>query len=153
MTVHVSERIVEIPFVFANLRVPKGSIVVDLGCTESYLSLELANRGYKVLASDLRPYPFTHPNLTLLTGDFAAAPVAEKSVNAVVVVSTLEHIGLNAYRKGKRNECGPFARSEGSNRSEARRTVCRNGSLRNQRADEMVPRLRPEVAERLARWL
>lgn len=100
MTVHISERIVEIPFVFANLRIPKGSMVVDLGCAESSLSLELANWGYKVLASDLRPYPFTHPNLTLLTGDFARASIAEASVDAVVAVSTLEHIGLNAYRNG-----------------------------------------------------
>jgi 2-polyprenyl-3-methyl-5-hydroxy-6-metoxy-1,4-benzoquinol methylase len=100
MTLHVSERIVEIPFVFANLHAPKGSTVIDLGCTESSLSLELANRGYKVLASDLRPYPFTHPNLTHLTGDFASAQVAENSVDAVIAVSTLEHVGLNAYRNG-----------------------------------------------------
>ncbi len=102
MTLHISERIVEIPFVFANLRAPKGSTVVDLGCTESSLSLELANRGYKVLASDLRLYPFTHPNLTRLAGDFSSAQVAENSVDAVIAVSTLEHIGLNAY--GKRRE-------------------------------------------------
>jgi SAM-dependent methyltransferase len=100
MTVHISERIVEIPFVFANLRAPKGSTVVDLGCTESRLSLELANRGYKIVASDLRPYPFAHPNLTRLTGNFATAQVAENSVDAVVAVSTLEHIGLKAYREG-----------------------------------------------------
>lgn len=100
MTVHVSERIVEVPFVFANLRVPKGSTVVDLGCAESRLSLELANRGFKVLASDLRAYPFAHPNLTVLTGDFAAARVAEASVDAVIAVSTLEHIGLNCYGNG-----------------------------------------------------
>jgi SAM-dependent methyltransferase len=100
MTVHVSERIVEIPFVFANLRAPKGSTVVDLGCTESSLSLELANRGFRVLASDLRPYRFSHPNLTVMTGNFAAARVEENSVNAVIALSTLEHIGLNSYEKG-----------------------------------------------------
>jgi len=99
MTVHVSERIVEIPFVFANLRVPKGSTIVDLGCAESKLSLELANRGFKVLASDLRPYRFEHPNLKTLTGDFAAAHVEEASVDAVVAVSTLEHIGLTCYER------------------------------------------------------
>jgi SAM-dependent methyltransferase len=99
MTVHVSERIVEIPFVFSNLRAPKGSTIVDLGCAENKLSLELANRGYRVLASDLRKYRFTHPNLTALQGDFAAAPVDEGSVDAVVAVSTLEHIGLNGYEK------------------------------------------------------
>ncbi len=102
MTVHVSERIVEIPFVLANLHAPKGSTVVDLGCTESSLSLELANRGFKVLASDLRPYGFSHPNLTVLTGNFAASPVEEDSVHAVIAVSTLEHIGLNSYEKESR---------------------------------------------------
>ncbi|HET7840558.1 MAG TPA: class I SAM-dependent methyltransferase [Terriglobia bacterium] len=99
MTVHVSERIVEIPFVLANLRASKGSTVVDLGCTESSLSLELANRGFRVLASDLRPYGFSHPNLTVLTGNFATSSVEENSVHAVIAVSTLEHIGLNSYEK------------------------------------------------------
>lgn len=100
MTLHVSERIIEIPFIFSNLRVSKGSTIVDLGCVESCLSLELANRGFKVLASDLRPYPFTHPNLMQLIGDFAQAPVEQKSVDAVIAVSMLEHIGMNGYRKG-----------------------------------------------------
>ena len=100
MTVHVSERVVEIPFVFANLRAPKGATVVDLGCFESRMSLELANRGYRVLASDLRPYPFAHPNLHVLTGDFAVAPIQNDSVDAVIAISTLEHIGLSCYGKG-----------------------------------------------------
>jgi 2-polyprenyl-3-methyl-5-hydroxy-6-metoxy-1,4-benzoquinol methylase len=100
MTLHVSERIIEIPFIFSNLQVAKGSTVVDLGCAESCLSLELANRGFKVLASDLRPYPFVHPNLTQLAGDFARAPVEEASVDAAIAVSTLEHVGLNSYQKG-----------------------------------------------------
>ncbi len=101
MTIHVSERIVEIPFVFASLRVPKGSRVVDLGCAESKLSLELANRGYKVMAVDLRPYRFAHPNLRSLQGDFTSAPIEANSVDAVIAISTLEHIGLDWYGNGK----------------------------------------------------
>jgi SAM-dependent methyltransferase len=97
MTVHVSERIVELPFVFANLRVPRGALIVDLGCVESKLSLELANRGYKVLGVDLRPYPFRHPNLRTLCGDFVTSPIAEDSVDAVLAVSTLEHFGFGSY--------------------------------------------------------
>ncbi len=97
MTVHVSERIVEIPFVFANLGIPKGSTVLDLGCNESKLSLELANLGFKVLAADLHPYRFEHPNLKRLTGDFSTAGVGDASVDAVIAVSTLEHIGFGHY--------------------------------------------------------
>lgn len=97
MTVHVSERIVEIPFVFSNLRVPKGSVVVDVGCVESRLSLELANLGYKVLAVDIRPYEFCHPNLKVIRGDFVQSPIDDRSVDAVVAVSTLEHLGLPCY--------------------------------------------------------
>lgn len=102
MVLHVSERIVEVPFVFASLRAPKGSRIVDLGCAESKLSLELANRGYKVLAADLRPYRFAHPNLRSLQGDFIAAPMMANSVDAVIAISTLEHIGLDWYGNGKR---------------------------------------------------
>lgn len=99
MTVEVTERIVELPFVFANLRVPKGSLVLDLGCVESKLSLELANRGYRVLGVDLRPYPFRHPNLRTVCGDFLESAVDDDSADAVVAVSTLEHFGFASYGK------------------------------------------------------
>lgn len=95
--VYVSERIVEVPFVFARLAVPRGSIVVDLGCVESKLSLELANLGYKVWSVDLRPYEFHHPNLQVLVGDFDEVPITENSVDAVIAVSTLEHFGIDHY--------------------------------------------------------
>lgn len=95
--VHVSERIVEVPFVFASLSVPRGSTVVDLGCAESKLSLELANLGYRVWSVDLRPYEFHHPNLQALVGDFADVPIPEHSVDAVIAVSTLEHLGIAYY--------------------------------------------------------
>jgi SAM-dependent methyltransferase len=97
MNVHVSERIVELPFVFANLAVPKGSRVVDVGCAESRLSIELANLGFKVLAVDLRPYRFDHPNLNVLRGDFLGSPIDDESADAVIAVSTLEHLGLPCY--------------------------------------------------------
>lgn len=66
----VTERIVEIPFVLRNLDCPPGARILDFGCAESPVCLHLASLGYKVVGMDLNPYPFRHPNLQFLQGDF-----------------------------------------------------------------------------------
>lgn len=92
-----TERIVEIPFVLRHLDVSKGSSVIEFGCAESLLALQLANSGYRVTAIDLRPYPFDHPNLRTIQGDIHSAGIPAESFDAVVSVSTLEHVGLGSY--------------------------------------------------------
>lgn len=94
---NTTERIVEIPFVLRHFDVPKGSSILDFGCAESILPLEFANMGYRVTGIDLRPYPFDHPNLYIIQGDIRNAPIPPESFEAVVCVSTLEHVGLDAY--------------------------------------------------------
>ena len=95
--VGTTERMVEVPFVFRHVNVPIGGSILDFGCVESPLSLHLANVGYRVTGVDLRPYPFTHPNLRTIRADIRAAALPAGGFDAVISLSTLEHVGLNAY--------------------------------------------------------
>lgn len=93
----VNERIAEIPFAFRALsRVPRGSSILDVGATESTLSLSLASLGYSVTAIDPRPYPIRHPNLEVVVGEVQRwSPTS--TFDAIVCLSTIEHVGLGAY--------------------------------------------------------
>ena len=97
LTPAVNERIVEMPFVLQKLAAYPGARVLDFGCSNSPLALELAGMGYTVVGADLRDYGYTHPNFTLLRGDFLAQDAAENSFDAVVAVSAVEHCGLEVY--------------------------------------------------------
>jgi 2-polyprenyl-3-methyl-5-hydroxy-6-metoxy-1,4-benzoquinol methylase len=93
----VNERIGEIPYVLSKLgSLPPGSRVLDVGCCESIVSLSLASLGCDVTALDPRPYPFAHPNLTVITD-----PIEnfrdDRGFDAVVLLSTIEHLGVGSY--------------------------------------------------------
>lgn len=93
----ITERIVEYPFVLRHLDLPLGSTILDLGATGSALALQLANFGYRVIAADVRPYPFTHPKLEFQGGNFLQNSLPSESVDAVLAISTLEHMGIPYY--------------------------------------------------------
>jgi SAM-dependent methyltransferase len=93
-----SERIVERAWLFRELAaLPPGSRVVDVGCSESLISFELASTGFKVVGVDVRDYPLTHPNLQFLRADICNTGLQPSSFDAAVALSTVEHIGLGFY--------------------------------------------------------
>lgn len=102
---YVNERIVEIPFVLQALaHLPAASSVLDLGCAESALPLHCACLGYRVTGFDFREYPYRHPNLTFVSGDLTKLPFENESFDAVVAVSTIEHVGIGFYSDPKESE-------------------------------------------------
>jgi SAM-dependent methyltransferase len=91
------ERIVEVPYVLRALaHVEAGATVLDVGATESLLAISLASLGYDVTALDPRPYPFDHPSLRTVVASIQDWD-HEGVFDAVVCLSTVEHIGLGAY--------------------------------------------------------
>lgn len=101
----VNERIVEIPFVhqyFDINKLPKMNIL-ELGCTRSALSLELSSMGAQVTGVDLRPYFIDHQNFTFHQENLLNLKF-ENKFDAVVSVSTVEHIGLGAYGEAENFE-------------------------------------------------
>lgn len=52
--------------------------------------------GYQITSLDLRPYPFSHPNLLVAQGDITVIDMKVK-YDVIICLSTLEHIGLPVY--------------------------------------------------------
>jgi 2-polyprenyl-3-methyl-5-hydroxy-6-metoxy-1,4-benzoquinol methylase len=92
----VNERIIELPFIFSHIPTKAPSLkILDFGCARSWLSLSLASLGHRVAGIDLRDYPFHHPNFKFRQGNILE--LTETGFDAVISLSTLEHVGLNAY--------------------------------------------------------
>ncbi len=93
-----SERIIEKAWVLRHLSgLEMGSKILDVGCAESLLSLELASNGFFVTGVDVRPYPLRHPNLRFVQGDVMTAALEAGSFDGAILLSTIEHIGLGWY--------------------------------------------------------
>ncbi len=94
--IFVSERVVEYPWVMNNLPPPPLK-VLDIGSAGSFLTYELARRGYEVYSLDVLPMPFKHKNLQILQGDITRMPFKNRTFGTTIAVSTLEHVGLGYY--------------------------------------------------------
>jgi 2-polyprenyl-3-methyl-5-hydroxy-6-metoxy-1,4-benzoquinol methylase len=96
-TKQVSERIAEVPYVFRALAgLPSGARILDVGAAESTVALSLASLGYEVIALDPRPYPLSHPRLRSVQA-LVEEWEADEPFDAVICLSTIEHVGLAAY--------------------------------------------------------
>lgn len=91
-----SERIVENPLLFQ--RIPqRPQNILDFGCVESLLPIQLCALGHAVTGLDFRPYPLTHKNFRFVQADILTwAPLAE-TFDLAISISTVEHVGLSAY--------------------------------------------------------
>src|SRR5215211_6096493 len=93
----VNERIVEVPYAFRALSgLEPGATVLDVGSTESSVSLSLATLGYEVTAVDPRPNPLSHERLHVVAAHIEDWDHAAQ-FDAVVCLSTIEHVGTAAY--------------------------------------------------------
>lgn len=93
--IYTNERIVEIPFIFRHLRLPLESKILDFGCNESLVSIELASIGYDVIGVDLNNYPLSHPNFKFVKGDFFKNNFPDGFFDAIVAISAVEHCGIS----------------------------------------------------------
>jgi SAM-dependent methyltransferase len=93
-----SERIIERPWLFRNLgHEPLGAKVLDLGCTESLIGLELASNGFSVTGIDVRDYALQHPNFKFVKSDLRETHLESGAYDIAIVLSTIEHVGLGFY--------------------------------------------------------
>ena len=95
----VNERIVEQPFVFAQVGAAPRRIL-DLGGAESTVALSLATLGHDVTVVDPRGYAVAHPNLAVdavrLEDHQPPAPY-----DVAIALSAVEHFGLRHYETGR----------------------------------------------------
>lgn len=110
----VIQRLPEYKFALAHV---KPEEVLDVGCCESVLSLLLASTGLKVIGMDINPYPFpSGPNFTFMQEDVRQTTLPNKSFDTVIAISTVEHIGLDAYKNTKFEEHGDLTAMKQMNR-------------------------------------
>lgn len=96
--IFVTERIVEVPFAINALKeLDRGARVLDVGCSESILSLYIASLGFDVLGIDVRAYPYHVPNFNFMKADIMNLPFKDGEFDAITCVSMLEHVGLGFY--------------------------------------------------------
>jgi len=100
MKYDMNERIIERPFALNHLPNVK-SRVLEIGCADSILPLEMASLGHSVTGLDIKKYPFTHPNFTLQRGDITKISIPKNYYDVVTCISTLEHMGLE-YALGEK---------------------------------------------------
>jgi SAM-dependent methyltransferase len=95
-----SERLVELPFLFRNIREPPAK-VLDIGCTCSIVSIQLAMLGYSVTGIDIQNYYFRHKNFEFVKGDFNTYDFKGKKFDIIVDISAIEHFGLHTFSNMK----------------------------------------------------
>lgn len=107
--VFINERIVEIPFAISVLAdISRSSRILDLGCAESLMPMQLVGMGFHVTGVDFRNYPYDLPNFTFERADILKLPMADASFDACTCISTLEHIGIGHYDDPLYNETADF---------------------------------------------
>ena len=89
-------RDVEYDFAYRNIA-GKELRILDIGGCDSLLPLTFAKAGHTVIVYDFRLYQERHPNLTVIQSNFLENQLPPCSFDAVVMVSTIEHIGLGGY--------------------------------------------------------
>lgn len=101
-----SERIVEIPFVHRNLPYPFRGRLLDVGYRESEIIYEMASLGFDTWGIDIRPSVAEYPGVRYVQGDVIKYPFEASSFDAVIALSTVEHIGLIAYGNSAKDPDG-----------------------------------------------
>lgn len=90
----ISERIVEYPFVIKNLNLSKNSKILVVGCASDPLTTILAALGYNIVGLDIKFLPIRFPNFEFVQSDIRKTDFQDKTFDAIVAVSTIEHVGV-----------------------------------------------------------
>lgn len=89
-------RFIEYSFVLKNLK-PQTKRILDVGCCRSFFSHILISYGYDTYGLDTSPYPCKHPKLKFYQCDARKTPFPEEFFDAIVAISTIEHVGIGYY--------------------------------------------------------
>jgi len=92
-----TDRYIEYPFVIRNLPKPPAK-VLDVGCSGSCFPLLLTGFGYDVFGVDVREYAIINKmkfsNFHFIKEDIRKNYFSDNYFDAVIAISTVEHIGL-----------------------------------------------------------
>ena len=101
-------RTIEYGFVISRLaRLPVGKLL-DVGCVARVNPVvsTMCELGWKVYGIDIRDYKYTHPNFKFIRGDITEQLLRDDFFDAIIAISTLEHIGIKGRYGIKKGEEG-----------------------------------------------
>ncbi|MBT9132861.1 MAG: hypothetical protein DDT33_01391 [Firmicutes bacterium] len=115
-------RLIEYGFAHTNIAQGIRQRILDIGCCESKLPVELAKLGHEVYGIDVGDHP-EPKGFTFVQGDIRQMPFGDEFFDVVTAISTVEHIGLGRY--------GDPVASDGDREAmaEIRRVLKRGGTL------------------------
>jgi SAM-dependent methyltransferase len=120
-----SQRAIEYPWVIESLSmVPKRGLILDVGCAESLLSHELIAKGFWVVGIDIRDCLFRDKHVMFIKRNVMDTRLPDNTFDAIVVVSTIEHIGLEPYGQTVKDDNGDLKVM-----SELKRILKPNGAI------------------------
>ena len=95
----LNERLAEYPYVFSQLaKHPEIKSVLDIGSAFSLLPIQLATLGYQVTGLDIIDSGDTyHPDFVQIVSDLFDNKIPDNSFDAVVSISTIEHMGFGVF--------------------------------------------------------
>ena len=94
----VSERVVENNLLYTYLPLLGADpLILDTGSAESMVPFELASLGYRVVATDIREYPVSHPLLSFVPANIFTLPFKDGTFDLACAISTVEHLGLPSW--------------------------------------------------------
>jgi SAM-dependent methyltransferase len=95
-----TQRLVEYPWVIDYLQtLDENSLVLGVGCAESLFGQELVLRRFRVVGLDFREPFFPNKYIKFVKGNALNIGLPTNLFDAIFVISTIEHIGLDAYHQ------------------------------------------------------
>lgn len=103
-----NQRFIEYPWVLDNLGSANGRLVLDVGCTGSLLDHELLARGFRVVGLDVCDHSMRTSGQTFVKANVLSTGLPSETFDVILSVSTIEHVGLNAYSQNLLLDDGDF---------------------------------------------
>jgi len=99
LCIKLGERSVEYEWILRNVgRAKRNSKLLDVGCGYSRLDCVFYYLGYDTYAIDVNKPPYVYKQIKFIRGDIVRSSFKNNFFDIIVAISTLEHIGLGAYK-------------------------------------------------------
>jgi SAM-dependent methyltransferase len=119
-----NQRFIEYPWVLEQLGSGRDRLLLDVGCTESLLDHELLARGFRVVGLDVRDHTQRNKREIFVKANVINTELPSEIFDVIILVSTIEHIGLDTYSQDLLKEEGDYLTMQ-----ELRRLLKPNGVL------------------------
>lgn len=105
---YYNQRFLEYPWILGQLRSGQGRLLLDVGCTGSLLDHELLARGFRVVGLDINDNTMRNNREVFVQVNVLKTGLPSEIFDVILVVSTVEHIGLDAYGQDLLNDNADF---------------------------------------------